>query len=117
MVDTAHYLQVYDLDLIYSWTPREFKNFIKGAQHKEIDDLERLAMGAMMTANASNGKRVTMKKLFDAKKARERLNKGSNAWKESRKPSVSVERHRRAKEAMNVYLKVHNVEIKSEGGR
>lgn len=74
MVDASHYLQVYDTSTIYSWTPREFKNFIKGARLRDIDQLESVAIGAMFNANAANGKRVTLKKLFNADEARKQIN-------------------------------------------
>lgn len=66
-------MQVYDTDLIYSWTPREFENFMKGANLREIDNLEALSIAAMFNARASNAKRMTSKKLFDAEKARKKL--------------------------------------------
>ena len=72
-MDASQYLQVYDTDLIYSWTPREFKNFIKGARLRDIDRLESSAIGAMFNARASNGGRMTAKKLFDADKARKQI--------------------------------------------
>lgn len=77
IVDSARYLQVYDVDLILSWTPKQFGLLLKGAKHKQIDDLEMMSYQAMMTAKASNAKRMTAKKLFDAKKAHQKVDKPS----------------------------------------
>lgn len=77
IVDSARYLQVYDVDLILSWTPKQFSLLIKGARHKQIDDLEMMSFQAMMTAKASNAKRMTPKKLFDSEKAHRKVDKPS----------------------------------------
>lgn len=46
---------------------------MKGANLREIDNLEALSIAAMFNARASNAKRMTSKKLFDADKARKKL--------------------------------------------
>src|SRR5690606_37816265 len=51
--DCSHYLQVYDLDLIYSWTPREYRNFLKGANLRMIDEWERIVYNAVLSGGIS----------------------------------------------------------------
>ncbi|WP_230301421.1 MULTISPECIES: hypothetical protein [Peribacillus] len=46
---------------------------MKGASLREIDNLESLSIAAMFNARASNAKRMTAKKLYDADKARKQL--------------------------------------------
>lgn len=91
---------MFDTELILSWTPREYSAFVKGAQHREIDEYERLAKGAMFHRFALNAKRATEKKMFDADKARKRLEKGSKKWKDSKEPIVDRTRYIRMKEAL-----------------
>lgn len=100
--DSAHYMQVYDLDLIYSWTPKEFRTLLRGAHHRQIDDIELLARGAMMNAIANNKKGTTQKKLFDADKARKRMEEGDKNYKDSK--VIDLTRYRKAKAAMKQYL-------------
>lgn len=99
MVDAAYYLEVYDTSAIYSWTPREFKNFIKGAQLRKIDAFELAAVQAMFTANASNAKRLKLKDLYDAEKARRDLEKGGKA----KEAPLDLTRYRKAQDAMKAY--------------
>lgn len=87
------------MDLIYSWTPREFKNFIKGAQLRRIDALEMLAVQAMFSANAANARRLKLKDLYDAEKARRNLENGLNETK----PALDLDRYRKAQAAMKAY--------------
>nr|WP_309101683.1 hypothetical protein [Fredinandcohnia onubensis] len=70
--------------MILSWTPREYRAFIKGAQHREIDEYERMARSAMFNRYAMNAKRASERKMFDAEKARKRLNEDNANWKNSR---------------------------------
>ncbi|MBD1223295.1 hypothetical protein MST22_17350 [Virgibacillus halodenitrificans] len=100
--DAAHYLQVYDIDLIYSWTPREYRLLVKGAQHREIDEYERMARSAMFNRYASNAKHAKEKKMFDADKARKRLDAGDKKYKDSK--VINLQRYRKAKKAMELYL-------------
>ncbi|MBT2661949.1 hypothetical protein [Bacillus sp. ISL-45] len=102
-VNAAHYLEVYDADLILSWTPRQFKNFIKGSQLRIVDQYEGMAKQAMFNRYAQNAKRARENKMFDAKTARKRIMSGSDNWKESRVPRINLERYRKAKEAMKSY--------------
>lgn len=69
-------MKVYDTEIIYNWTPREFKNFMKGAQLREIDNIESFSIAAIFNARASNEKRMSPKKLYDANKARKQLETG-----------------------------------------
>lgn len=64
---------IYNLDLIYSWTYREYTNFLKGARLSEIDHRENLSISAIFNAQASNAKRTSAKKLYDADKARRQI--------------------------------------------
>jgi hypothetical protein len=103
----AHYLQVYDNDLIYSWTPHEFRLKIKGAQHRQIDEYEKEARAAMFGRVANNQKKVRETQLFNADKARKRLDRGSKNWNRSR-DVISLEDHRKATKAMREYFKTAN---------
>lgn len=58
---------------MYSWTNREYQNFLKGAHLNEIDELEKFSIGAMFNARANNEKRVNTKKLFNAEKLRKKI--------------------------------------------
>ena len=73
MVNSARYFGIYDTEVILSWMPSEYLALMKGVQLREIDDLERLAIGALFTAKAQNSKRISLKKLFDADKARRKI--------------------------------------------
>jgi PAB1-binding protein PBP1 len=103
MVDASRFLEVYDTELIYSWTPREYKNFIKGSQHREIDEYERMAKGALFNRYATNEKRVSEKKMFDADKARRRLEKGDKNYKDSRDVAVKQKQYKQMKQALKGY--------------
>ncbi|WP_176466370.1 hypothetical protein [Terribacillus saccharophilus] len=101
--DAAHYLQVYDNDLIFSWTPNEFRLKIKGAQHRVIDEYEMLARSAMFNRYANNSKRAKEKKMFDAEKARRRLDRGDKHWKQSH-DSGFAKAYRKASKALKGYF-------------
>ncbi len=61
---------MYDQDLLYSWTPKEFRNRLKGAHLRNIDQYEYMAKSAMANAYAQNaGKKAKEKKIFDKQKA------------------------------------------------
>lgn len=64
---------MYDLNLIYSWTPKEFRNFLKGAKLREIDEMELAVISAVVSGRASNNPKTQPKKYFDAKKARKEV--------------------------------------------
>jgi hypothetical protein len=66
-------MNIYDIDLIMSWTPRQYLLLLKGARHRNVDELERMSYLALMTAKASGEKRVNAKKLFNADKERSRI--------------------------------------------
>lgn len=66
-------MNIYDIDLIMSWTPRQYLLLLKGARHRNVDELERMSYLALMTAKASNSKRINAKKLFNADKERSRI--------------------------------------------
>lgn len=96
-------MQVYDPELILSWTPREYKNFIKGAQLRIVDTYEQMARQAMFNRYAQNAKRASEKKMFDAKTARKRVLDGLENWKDSSEPKINVDRYRNAQAAMKAY--------------
>lgn len=99
-IDAAHLLGVYDVDLIYSWTPRQFRNFVKGSQLKVIDSYELAAASAMFTAKARNSrKRIKLSDIYDANKIRKSMDKAVGQKEET----FSLERYRKAKEAMKSY--------------
>ncbi|WP_416144902.1 hypothetical protein [Planococcus koreensis] len=99
-VDAAHYLQVYDPHLILSWTPREFKNFIKGARLRQIDGYEQSAANALFTAKAQNSrKRIGLKNLYDAEKARKEMDSAAGIKEEPRDLTL----YRKAQAAMKTW--------------
>lgn len=63
-------MNVSNEDEILSWTPRYFNLLMKGARHRKVDELEFMSYQALFNAKANNSKRITAKKIFDAKKAR-----------------------------------------------
>ncbi|MEW5567387.1 hypothetical protein [Rossellomorea marisflavi] len=62
-----------DEDEILSWTPRYFNLLMKGARHRQVDQLEFMSYQALFNAKANNSKRITAKKIFDSKKARREI--------------------------------------------
>jgi len=90
--------------LILSWTPNEYRAFIKGAQHREIDTYERMANGAMFNSYAQNAKRATVKKMFDADKARKKVEANDPTWKQSRDQTSKWEIARQATEALKGFV-------------
>lgn len=91
---------MYDIDLIYSWTPRQFKNFIKGAQLRTVDEYELAAAIGLFTAKASNSKkRLKLKDIYDADKVRKNMEKSNSKKNEV----LSLDRYKKAKEAMKNY--------------
>lgn len=66
-------LNVHDIELIESWTPRQYNNFIKGAQHRRIDEYEYAARSAMMQRKAQNEKKLRETDLFNAERARKNI--------------------------------------------
>jgi hypothetical protein len=58
-----------------SWTPKQYLLLLKGARHQSVDELERYSYLALMTAKASNEKRMNAKKLFNADKERRKIDK------------------------------------------
>jgi hypothetical protein len=74
-MNAARQLQVYDIDLIMSWTPHEYILLLEGAKRRTVDELERLSTLAVWTAKANNSKNITAKKLFDPVKAHKEIGK------------------------------------------
>lgn len=88
------------MDLIYSWTPRQFRNLVKGSLLRTIDSYELAAATALFTAKASNArKRIKLSDVYDSEKARKSLNNPTG----KKSDSFSIERYRKAKEAMKGY--------------
>jgi hypothetical protein len=99
LVDAAQFLNVYDIDLIYSWTPREFKNFLKGASLQRIDAQEHAAIQAIFYAKVKSKKRINgVKDIYDAEKARKEMLKGT-----TKAEPLHTERYEKAKKAMELY--------------
>lgn len=71
------YLGETNIEVIESWTPHEFNLLIEGYNHKRIDEQELKAWNSMAIGYAINaGKKAKQKKIFDAEKARKRLENG-----------------------------------------
>lgn len=100
LVDAANYLQVYDVDLIYSWTPREFKNFVKGAQLRKVYEHELSAANALFIAKTKNKKKLNLKDLYDGDKVRKEIDKGT-----SRKEPLHMDRFHKAQQALKEMAK------------
>lgn len=107
-MSASRYLHVYDIDTIYSWTPRQFKNFMKGAQLREADNWEREAANAFFTAKASNSRKTSVKELYDADKARKEIL--TDSTKEPVKKDLTL--YNAAKAAMKNY----RAQVSKEGG-
>lgn len=100
-MDAAQYLQIYDTNIIYSWTPREWKNFLKGAKLRNVDEQELLATGALFNVKAKGLKgSVSVKKIFDAEKSRKAI---VNEESKKEKTVVHLDRWKKAQEAMKSY--------------
>lgn len=99
-VDASHFLNVYDVDLIYSWTPREFKNFIKGSKLRKIDSYELSAASAIFNAKVKGKKHVKLKDIYDSEKAIKKMNELASG---KAKAGLSLDLYRRAKESMKGY--------------
>lgn len=69
------------MNLIYSWSPREYRNFLQGAQLAKIDDHERAIQAAWIAGVVSKPKKSRKenppKKYFDAEKARKEVLAGT----------------------------------------
>ncbi|MCP3741465.1 hypothetical protein [Rossellomorea sp. BNER] len=91
-----------------SWTPNEYNAFIKGAQQREADQLEKLAISAVFNAKANNEKRMSVRKLFDADKAHKRINSQSENWKESKETVISLKQYNRMKKALKGFKPTFN---------
>ncbi|WP_121605303.1 hypothetical protein [Virgibacillus sp. Bac332] len=90
--DSARYLNVTDIELIHSWEPHEYKILLKGAQHKQIDQYEYMAKQAMAHGYASRAKKPSEKRIFNAKKARMKLETGKSYDPEEMKRSARMNR-------------------------
>lgn len=88
---------MYDTDLIYSWTPREFRNFTKGAQLRTIDAYEMSAITAIFHAKVKSKKRIKLKDIYDAEKARKDL------VSPAKPVELNLERYKKAQAAMRSY--------------
>lgn len=92
-------MQIYDTDIIYSWSLREFENFITGARLRNIDDRELAAVQAIFYVKAKSKKRISgVKDIFDAEKARKETLKGTTEAE-----PLHLERYEKAKLAMASY--------------
>jgi len=88
--------------VIYSWTPREFKNFIKGAKLRRIDSLELCAVQALFTGKVKNAKKkIKLKDIYDADKARKEFEKTMSHKKTP--PKQDSGKYNTIKESMRSY--------------
>jgi len=100
-------MKIYDVDLIMSWTPNEYKAFKQGAMLQVVDNYDNMARMAVFNRIASNKKKLNIEKdLFDSKSAPKRIIEGDNAWKESKK--IDTTRHTKAQEAMKRWAENFN---------
>jgi len=100
-------MKIYDVDLIMSWTPNEYKAFKRGAMLQVVDNYDNMARMAAFHRIAANKKKLNIEKdLFDARSARKRIIDGDNAWKESKK--IDTTRHTKAQEAMKRWAENFN---------
>lgn len=98
-MDCAQYMNIYDVDLIMSWTPNEYLALKKGAMLRVVDEYDNLAHMAVFNRIANNKKKLNVSKdLFDAKSARRRIVEGDKGWKESKKVDTTL--HSKAQRAM-----------------
>lgn len=74
------------MKLIYSWTPREYRNFLQGSQLAKIDEFDRAIQAAWVAGIVSKQKRSKKeppaKKYFDAEKARKEVLSDTNNTKQ-----------------------------------
>ncbi|MGG3625535.1 hypothetical protein ABES25_18510 [Bacillus gobiensis] len=96
-------MQVYDTELILSWTPNEYRAFLRGAKHREADQIEMLTKAAMFNRYAQNAKQASERKMFDSERAHKRIERDMKNWKEVREPVVSLKRFRKAKASLKEY--------------
>lgn len=87
------YLNITDFDSLYSLDLREWNNMLKGAMLRDIKAYEDMAVQAIFTARAANEKRVDVKKLFNADKAKRQILK-------QEEPVKDFSRFDKAQEAM-----------------
>ncbi|AKQ71782.1 hypothetical protein NQS36_16475 [Bacillus sp. C1(2022)] len=100
-MNAARYLNIHDPELILSWTPHEYKLFLKGAQYRQIDEMELLTKNALFHRYALNKKgRVTPKKMFDADKARKMVDNEEDGWRNARSLGVNPNALKRATDAL-----------------
>ncbi|MFD2704242.1 hypothetical protein [Salibacterium lacus] len=85
-------MAVFDTDLIFSWSPWEYEMMMKGVQHKEIDRYDFMAQSALAREGAHRAKRPRLHQIFDAKKARRRLETGIKEEEEEIKRMIALNR-------------------------
>jgi hypothetical protein len=90
--------------LILSWTPNEYRDFLRGAQHRQADQREDMALSALFNRYAQNAKQARLKRMFDADMAHRRIDKGMSNWKESRSPRLTSEMFSKMKSKLNQSL-------------
>lgn len=84
--------------MIYSWTPKEYSNRIKGAQLAKVDQTALQVDMAILTAAAQKAKRTPKaKKIYNADKIRKQILSGHKD-----KP-LNFELFNKAKEAINKF--------------
>ncbi|RSL28701.1 hypothetical protein D7Z54_35230, partial [Salibacterium salarium] len=58
ITNAARYMGVFDIELVYSWTPREYELLMKGVHHQEIDRYDFMAQSALAREAAHRAKRM-----------------------------------------------------------
>ncbi|MDA1478359.1 hypothetical protein [Bacillus changyiensis] len=100
-MNAARYLNIHDPELILSWTPHEYKLFLRGAQYRQIDEIEMMTQNAMFHRYALNKKgQVSPKKMFNADKARRMVDQEKDGWREARDIGPDLEALRRMKKSL-----------------
>jgi hypothetical protein len=69
-----------------SWSPSEYHAFIRGAKHKEVDQLEVLSISAIFQRVANNKKgRVKPHHLYDAQKMHKQIDASKDGGQSHKK--------------------------------
>lgn len=84
-----------------SWTPSEFRAFLRGAKHRQVDGYELAATSAMFNRYAQNSKRANIRKMFNAEQAHHRIDQELSDWREKRSPRLTPEMYHKLKAGLN----------------
>lgn len=73
---------MYDPELILSWTPREYRAFLKGAEYARVDAYDLMAMNALFNRKAKSKKIRKFKDIFDLENAYKLIKNGGKEEQE-----------------------------------